>query len=319
MYILSEKNIKKIATTKIAFDAVRDAFIAAYKGNGTIFPVVHAKGCEEGNTFSVKSGNLTDPRIVGFKTGSYWKNNQAKGLPNHGTTTVLLDEDTGFARAVLNAGYLNGLRTAAANAVASNSLARADASILGVIGAGHQAIFEIKAICEIRKIEKILIFSRKEKTAIAAITELASMGIFAEYAEAETVCRNADILVTVTGAREALFDTQWIKPGTHISAMGADQPGKQELPVPLVLAASLFADHPPQSRVNGEFEMAALSELSLNIVPIGAVLSGDQAGRISEEEVTIFDSSGIALQDLCVAQSVLEKAIEVGLAEKVDF
>lgn len=319
MYILSEKNIKKIATTKIAFDAVRDAFIAAYKGNGTIFPVVHAKGCEEGNTFSVKSGNLTDPRIVGFKTGSYWKNNQAKGLPNHGTTTVLLDEDTGFARAVLNAGYLNGLRTAAANAVASNSLARADASILGVIGAGHQAIFEIKAICEIRKIEKILIFSRKEKTAIAAITELASMGIFAEYAEAETVCRNADILVTVTGAREALFDTQWIKPGTHISAMGADHPGKQELPVPLVLAASLFADHPPQSRVNGEFEMAALSELSLNIVPIGAVLNGDQAGRISEEEVTIFDSSGIALQDLCVAQSVLEKAIEVGLAEKVDF
>ena len=319
MYILSEKNIKKIATTKIAFDAVRDAFIAAYKGNGTIFPVVHAKGCEEGNTFSVKSGNLTDPRIVGFKTGSYWKNNQAKGLPNHGTTTVLLDEDTGFARAVLNAGYLNGLRTAAANAVASNSLARADASILGVLGAGHQAIFEIKAICEIRKIEKILIFSRNEKTAIAAITELASMGIFAEYADAETVCRNAGILVTVTGAREALFDTQWIKPGTHISAMGADQPGKQELPVPLVLAASLFADHPPQSRVNGEFEMAAISELNLNIVPIGAVLSGDQAGRVSDEEVTIFDSSGIALQDLCVAQSVLEKAIEVGLAEKVEF
>ena len=201
---------------------------------------------------------------------------------------------------------------------------------VGFIGVGERGVgavrhfchidgVEIKAICEIRKIEKILIFSRKEKTAIAAITELASMGIFAEYAEAETVCRNADILVTVTGAREALFDTQWIKPGTHISAMGADHPGKQELPVPLVLAASLFADHPPQSRVNGEFEMAALSELSLNIVPIGAVLNGDQAGRISEEEVTIFDSSGIALQDLCVAQSVLEKAIEVGLAEKVDF
>lgn len=319
MHILSEKNIKKIATTQIAFDAVREAFIAAYKGNGTVFPVVHAKGCEEGNTFSVKSGNLTSPRIVGFKTGSYWKGNHAKGLPNHGTTTVLLDEDTGFARAVLNAGYLNGLRTAAANAVASNSLARTDAKILGVLGAGHQAIFEIKAICEIRDIEKILIFSRNRKTVEGAISELATAGIVAEYADVETVCCSADILVTVTGARGALFDAKWIKPGTHISAMGADQPGKHELPVPLVLAASLFADYPPQSRINGEFEMAAMAELTLNILPIGAVLSGDQPGRVSDEEVTIFDSSGIALQDLCVAQSVLEKAIELGFAEEVEF
>lgn len=319
MYILSEKNIKKIATTKIAFDAVRNAFIAAYQESGTVFPVVHAKGCEEGNTFSVKSGNLTNPRIVGFKTGSYWKNNNAKGLPNHGSTTVLLDEDTGFARAVVNAGYLNGLRTAAANAVASNSLARVDAKVLGVLGAGHQAIFEIKAICEIRDIDQILIFSRNQKTAVAAITELASAGIFAEYADVETVCRSADILVTVTGARAALFDAEWIKPGTHISAMGADQPGKHELPVSLVLAASLFADYPPQSRINGEFEMAAMAELSLNIIAIGAVLTGDQPGRVSDEEVTIFDSSGIALQDLCVAQSVLENAIELGLAEEVEF
>ncbi|MBT5073886.1 MAG: ornithine cyclodeaminase family protein [Kordiimonadaceae bacterium] len=319
MHILSEENIKKIANQKIAFDAVEQAFIAAYQQKGNIFPVVHGRGCDEGNTFSVKSGNLTDLRISGLKTGSYWAGNHLKGIPNHGTTTILLDEGTGFARAVLNAGYLNGLRTAAANAVASNSLARNDASTLGVLGAGHQAIFEIKAICAIRHIKKVLIHSRNEKTVSKAMMELASSGIFAEYADSETVCRQADILVTVTGAREALFDAAWIKPGTHISAMGADQPGKRELPVELVLKSSLFADYPPQSRVNGEFEAAYGENPDLDITAIGAVLVGEHDGRTDDDQITIFDSSGIALQDLCVATAVLDIAIEQGLAQEVDF
>lgn len=319
MHILSEENIKKIADKQIAFDAVKDAFIAAYQEKGTVFPVVHGKGCGDGKTFSVKSGNLSEARIVGFKTGSYWPGNQAKGIPNHGTTTVLLDEDTGFARAVLNAGYLNGLRTAAANAVASFHLARADAEVLGVIGAGHQAIFEIKAICAIRNIKKILIHSRNQDTVDHAIVELTSAGIIADSTSAKEVCQNADILVTVTGARGALFDGDWIKPGTHISAMGADQPGKQELPVELVLKSTLFADYPPQSRINGEFEAAYKKKPEVVITAIGAVLSGDHIGRSDDQEITIFDSSGIALQDLCVAQLVLDKAINQGLAQEVEF
>lgn len=319
MYILSESAVKKIATKKIAFDAVSEAFIAAYKEQGTVFPVVHAKGCDEGNTFSVKSGNLLKQRLSGFKTGSYWAGNHTKGIPNHGTTTILLDEETGFARAVLNAGYLNGLRTAAANAVASNQLARKDASVLGVLGAGHQALFEIKAICEIRDIAKILINSRKEKTAMAAVRELANDGIEAEYTDVETICRSADILATVTNAKEPLFNADWIKPGTHISAMGADQPGKQELPVELVMTASIFADFPPQSRVNGEFEAAFNEKSDLEITAIGAVLTGDAPGRVNVEQITIFDSSGIALQDLCVAKSVLDIAIDRGLAQEVEY
>ncbi len=319
MYILSEKNIKKIANKKIAFNAVKDAFVAAYKGNGVVFPVVHGKGCENGETFSVKSGNLSEARIVGFKTGSYWPGNHIKGMPNHGTTTVLLDEDTGYARAVLNAGYLNGLRTAAANAVASFYLAREDASVLGVIGAGHQAIFEIKAVCAIRNIKSIFIHSRSEETVINAIAELSSFGIIAVACTAKEVCQNADILITVTGARSALFDADWVKAGTHISAMGADQPGKQELPLELVLKSTLFADYPPQSIINGEFECAYKENSKVEITSIGAVLTGDHCGRSSDKEITVFDSSGIALQDLCVAQAVLTNAISQGLTQEVEF
>ena len=116
-----------------------------------------------------------------------------------------------------------------------------------------------------------------------------------------------------------LFDADWIKLGTHISAMGADQPGKQELPVELVLKSTLFADYPPQSKINGEFESAFKKNSKVVITPIGAVLTDDHCGRSNDQEITIFDSSGIALQDLCVAQAVLTEAISQNLTQEVEF
>lgn len=319
MYVLSEENVKKIASQELAFDAVTQAFIAAHKGNGIIFPVVIAKGCDGGNSISLKSGHLKDQRLSGYKSGSYWANNHEKGIPNHSTTTILLDEETGITQAVINAGYLNGLRTAAANAVATNQLARKDATVLGVLGAGHQAIFEIKAVCQVRAIEKVLISSRSESSAQRAVNELAGAGIVAEVADSEATCRSADILVTVTNARAPLFQARWIRPGTHISAMGADQSGKQELPLALVNEACLFADLPAQSRAIGEFEVACIENPELNITAIGAVLTADQEGRSDDTQITIFDSSGIALQDLCTAKAVLDKAVSRGLAAEVSF
>ncbi|MCJ8324164.1 MAG: ornithine cyclodeaminase family protein [Rhizobiales bacterium] len=319
MFILSEENVKKIATEDLAFKAVTEAFVAAYELTGKIFPVVIASGCVEGNSFSIKSGNLSVQKLSGLKVGSYWAGNHLKGMANHSTTTLILNEETGVVQAVINAGYLNGLRTAAANAVATNKLARKNARTLGVLGAGHQAIFEIKAICKVRDIQKILIHSRKPQTVLKAVEQLATIGIVAESASVEAVCRAADILVTVTNSKTALFKGEWIKPGTHISAMGADQSGKQELPLELVRKAQLYADLPAQSRAIGEFELASGSTKDLKICPIGAVLVGDDEGRVNHEQITIFDSSGIALQDLCIAKTVLDKAIEQELVMEIDF
>jgi len=319
MYIVSEENVKKIATPALAFTAVSEAFIAAYKNLGEIFPVVIAKGCDAGNIFSIKSGNLSELRLSGLKVGSYWADNHLKGLSNHGTTTLLLDEATGRPHAVINAGYLNGLRTAAANAVATDQLARKNAKVLSVLGAGHQAIFEVKALCRIRDIETVVISSRSPASVERAVKTLTAAGINAKATDTETACRQADILTTVTNATEPLFDPAWIKPGTHISAMGADQSGKQELPLALVNESSLFADLPAKSRVIGEFERASQSNSDLHITAIGAVLTGEAAGRTSESQITIFDSSGIALQDLCVAKAVLDQAIENGMAVDVEF
>ncbi|MBL4629950.1 MAG: ornithine cyclodeaminase family protein [Paraglaciecola sp.] len=319
MFILSEDNVKKIANEGLAFEAVSEAFVAAYEKKGAIFPVVIANGCDGGNSFSIKSGNLSVQKLSGLKIGSYWADNHSKGLPNHSTTTLILNEETGVIQAVINAGYLNGLRTAAANAVATNKLARKNARILGVLGAGHQAIFEIKAICKVRDIQKILIHSRTEETVLKAVEQLEKLGIIAESASVESVCRAADILVTVTNSTSPLFKEEWIKSGTHISAMGADQSGKQELPIELVRKAKLYADSPTQSRAIGEFEAASNSTQELKICSIGAVLIGDNEGRTNLEQITIFDSSGIALQDLCVAKMVLDKAIEQRLVMEIDF
>lgn len=319
MYIVSETVVKKIATPALAFDAVKKAFIAAWREAGQVFPVVIAEGVDEGNIFSVKSGNLSEERLSGLKMGSYWARNLEKGLPNHSTTTVLLDEETGISRAVVNAGFLNGLRTAAADAVATSVLARSDAKVLGCLGAGHQAVFEIEALMEIRDFERVLIHSRNPKTVERAIGELAAVGIEAEATDAKAICEAADVLITATNATAPLLEIGWVRPGTHISAMGADQTGKQELPLDLVAGASLFADVPSQSRAIGEFEKAAAENSELEIVSIGAVLTGNHPGRTDEDEITIFDSSGIALQDLCAADAVLAVAISLGLAQEVDF
>jgi len=319
MYVISEKIVRQIATTSLAFDAVRKAFIAAHTGQGNLFPVVIAKGTREGNTFSVKSGNIADAGLSGLKTGSYWPENHTRGLPNHGSTTLLLDEQTGFVRALINAGYLNGLRTAAADAVACSVLARKNSQTLGVIGAGHQAIFEVQAVCEVRDINSVLVTSRSEQSAKKAVETLTKGGISAEVADTRAVCQSADILITATNARAPLFENDWINLGTHISAMGADQSGKQELPVEFLRSASLFADMPEQSRVIGEFEIAAKANPDLNIQAIGAVLNGEAEGRRDEDQITVFDSSGIALQDLCVAEAVLQAAVLNGALSEVEF
>ncbi|PHZ86548.1 ornithine cyclodeaminase family protein [Paremcibacter congregatus] len=319
MFVVSEEIVKEIMTQELAYDAIKGAFITSYQARGEIFPVVIAKGCDKGNIFSIKSGNLFDQRLSGLKMGSYWSKNTLRGLPNHNTTIILLDEETGRTHAIINGGYLNGLRTAAANAVATDYLARREATVLGVLGAGHQSIFEIKAICQIRNIKRILINSRQQETAERAVRLLADDGIQAEVSTTEQVCRQADILVTVTSATAPLFQADWIRPGTHISAMGADQSGKQELPIELISCAALYADLPAQSRKIGEFESASLLTPELKVTAIGAVLSGDDRGRGSSDEITIFDSSGIALQDLSIAKMVLDTAISRGLVNQVKF
>lgn len=223
-------------------------------------------------------------------------------MPCHGTTVFLLKPDTGELQAVIAASEVNAYRTAAAGAVAVDYLARRDSRVLTVFGTGHQAEYEVLAVCEVRNIEKVLVVGRSRSSASAFIERLKQKEINAENTSAQSGCEQADIIVTATTAQEPLFDARWVKDGTHISAMGADKTGKHELPVDLYNTATLFCDNKLHSIDIGEFQHS----LSQSITEIGHVIVNNALGRKTDKDITIFDSSGIAIQDLFVAAKLLD-------------
>ncbi|MFD4669588.1 ornithine cyclodeaminase family protein [Lentzea sp. NPDC058450] len=294
---LSEAESAALVDDELALAAAREAFLAAAKGS--TFPVVIGRSSTPDTRFTLKSGSAGE--LVGVKIGSFWPGNV--DLPRHSSTIVLLDPATGRLSAVVEAAAANAYRTAAADALAVQALARADSRTLTVIGTGHQALHEVRAVSRVRPIERVLVVGRRAATAFAERVT-AETGLPAEATDARTGVAAADVLVTATTAREPLFDASWVAPGTHISAMGADGPGKQELPTELHSNALLFCDLPDQSTTIGEFQHAQ----GVTPTALGAVLTGEAAGRTSRDDVTVFDSSGFALQDLTLAAALLRRA-----------
>ncbi len=322
MQIVSEAVARQVATMADAIGVVEQAFIDFERGQAQAFPVVLGHGCSPTTRFSVKSGVILTQALVGVKVGSYWPQNRARGLPNHGSTTWFLDDDTGLPRALVAASYLNGLRTAAADGVAVKRLARPDAQVLGVLGAGNQAWYEVQAICEVRPIRRVNVWSPDGPEAEDFVRRLRDeLHIEAAAPGQEATVREADVLVTITPSRQALFPAGWVRPGTHVSAMGADASGKQELDVALVAAARRYADDIAQSLSMGEFEAAAKAGLidAGGVRTLGAVLLDPALGRSDPRQITVFDSSGIAMQDLAIAAFALERAQQAGLVTEVDF
>jgi ornithine cyclodeaminase len=311
MILIPEAQAEKLMTRELAFSAVKRAFIASAEGSGTVNPVVIGQGLASGETYSIKSGAASIDRIVGLKVGSYWPTADSFGMARHGSSILLLDPDTGRLKALIEASRLNGVRTAAADAVAASCLSRADSQVLAVIGAGAQACHEIAAICAIRPIRCVLIATRTVSKAnkLADLTT-AVCRVPAEVVGVEEACRRADILVTVTSSRLPLFEAAWVRSGTHIASMGSDQVGKQELPTGLLLDARLFCDLESQSLKIGEFQHLAgqVESGSTFVTAIGDVLLGRKPGRQTRDEITVFDSSGLALQDLFVASQLLKAA-----------
>lgn len=304
---MSEAVSADLITPQLAFEAARQAFLAAASDTAHVFPAVLAHGSVSSNRFSVKSG--TTSQLAGVKIGAFWPSNPERGLPRHSSTILLIDQETGRIGAVIEASKVNAFRTAAADAVAASLLARDDARTLAIFGAGQQAFYECQALAAIRPLKHIHVVARDASRAEAFIGLLTSaLGIDATHSAPERACRAADIVVTATPARAPLFDANWIAPGTHVASMGSDAKGKQELPPELFRRAELFCDLPAQSVEIGDFQHVRAEILAdrLSLTAIGSVIAGRAKGRSSKEAITVFDSSGIALQDLCVAQMLLD-------------
>lgn len=309
--VVEEAVSKALVDEDLALESARSAFTASVTG-GTVYPVVVAPVTGDGHRFTVKSGASGTEAVI--KIGSYWPGNDAHGLSNHGSTVVLLHPDTGRVAAVVEAAAGNAFRTAAADALAVQTLAREDSRVLAVVGTGHQALYETRAAVRVRDFDTVLVAGRRPQAAQTRADELRELlaasgtgssgtgDLVVEATGIEDAVRRADVVVTATNAKEPVIRAEWVRPGTHISAMGADGSGKQELDPGLYEAAALFCDLPDQSRAIGEYSHAPDS---VEITALGSVLTGDAPGRTDDEQITVFDSSGFALQDLAFAQAIL--------------
>lgn len=302
MLFIAEAESAALATHEIAYAAIREALIAACEDGTESFPVVHGHGSRRENRFTVKAAAAAE--VAGLKVGSFWPGNPAIGLPRHNSLILLFDQEKGRIGAAIEAGTLNAYRTAAADAVAADALARPDAATLAIFGAGHQAQYECAAVARIRPIHRVLVVARNPQQGATMAAALRDQGLAAETAAAEAACTAADIIVAATSATAPLFEAGWVRPGTHVASMGSDARGKQELPPQLLAEASLFCDLPGQSRAIGEFQHAPPDTA---LVAIGDVLSGRHPGRRSAEEITVFDSSGLSIQDLYIGRHLLAR------------
>ena len=319
IHIVDAETAERLLTQDVAIQLIRECLTDLDSGVSLSFPSVRGHGSDPSPRFGVKSGFDGRRRLPGLKVGSYWPPNAARGLLNHGSTTLLLDDATGFPVALVAATHLNALRTAASDAVAVDALARPDASALALFGTGNQIFHEALAIAQVRSLSQIFVCGRSPEKAEALVSRLIEAELPAAAASATDALARADMVVTATASREPLFESRDIRPGTHISAMGADGPGKQELPPALASRAHIFADTLEQTFAIGEFQYLAGTPDAERVVQLGAVLNGNAEGRTADDQITIYDSSGFALQDIAVAAHVFERARALGMTIEVNI
>jgi alanine dehydrogenase len=234
------------------------------------------------------------------KAGGYWPGNADKGLTNHQSTVFLFDPDTGRLTGLVAGNYLTAVRTAASSAVSINALARPDAKVLGMVGAGHQSTFQLRAAARQRDFEKVVAWNPHPEMLPRLEAVATELGLAFEAVTREELGAQADVIITITSAFEPLLMADWIKPGTHIACMGTDTVGKQEVDPALLAKAVVFTDEIAQSVSLGEAQHAIKAGLISegDITPIGKVLNGDHPGRTSADQITLFDGTGVGLQDL---------------------
>ncbi|MEX0350672.1 MAG: iminosuccinate reductase BhcD [Paracoccaceae bacterium] len=321
MLIVPEREIADLMTREAAFDAVEKVFAAMAAGDAYNFPVVREAIGHEDALYGFKGGFDQAGLTLGLKAGGYWPHNLKKReIINHQSTVFLFDPDTGKAKAMVGGNLLTALRTAAASSVSIKHLARPDASVIGMIGAGHQAAFQLRSALEQRKFDKVIgwnfhpeMLPNIEKVATEA-------GLPFEAVQLDGMAE-ADVIISITSAFSPSLMAEHVSPGTHIACMGTDTKGKQEVEAALLAKAAVFTDEVAQSISIGEAQHAIADGLiaEADIAQLGAVINGTHEGRSSDDQITLFDGTGVGLQDLAVAASVVELAVATGIAIEVDF
>lgn len=321
MLILNGHEVEQLLDMPGCMAAMEDALIGLARGDFhlPLRPVVKPPG--QGHFLGLMpTFRGGDRPLYALKTVAIFPGNPALGLDPHQGTVTLYSGETGEVLAVMNASPITAIRTAAASGIATRALARRDARVLAVIGAGHQADPHIAAMLEARQFEDIRIAARSLESA----ERLAADWPLARAVDTnEEAVRGADVICTVTQSAEPVLEADWLEPGAHINAVGACLPNTRELDSATVARAAFFTDSRESCENEaGDYILAlkdgAIAEGHIK-GELGEVLADLTPGRSSDDEITVFESLGLAVEDLAAAEYLVRRAAETGAGTTLEF
>lgn len=331
--VLSQAELKQVLEPDRVIETVESVYTQKAEGRTAVWPSVEYHFEEKNAVMDIRSGYLAGDKLHGAKMLNNFPLNVGAGLPAFTGMLLVFDSETGMPLALMDASYITSLRTGAAAALGVRTLARKNSRNLLIVGAGRQAFFMVAAtLLAMPQIENVRVHdpinSANAEEFVSQIKarlkselnlDLPDKVNFTARADLQAVLQDSDAVITVTRATSPIIKKEWVKQGTHFSCIGADMLGKEELDPELFRTARAFADDKKQCLSFGEMEiphkLGIISEQSIQ-GELGEVLAGTVTGRISEEDITIFDATGLALLDIATGKLALDLAREKGLGQK---
>ena len=319
--LLAAQHVEQLLDFDTALAATREAFVLHSEGSGRVFPLVREKLA--GGTFGIKSGCVEAQDLLGFKAAGSWPGNRALGSEAHQATILLFDPASGRPRCVIDGNLITTLRTGAAGGLGLLQLARPESTRVSVFGTGVQGQIQTRFALRLLPGLKSLRYASSRggtdagfEAAIAA--EARGHVDVAPMTDRDAAVADSDIVITTTPGKGPLFSCDAVSPGTHLSCVGTDSAGKRELPEGLLARCRIFVDDAVQTRTIGELQWAK-GDAAPPCTTFGDLLTGKAAYSRQADDITLFDMTGIALQDLTVAGLLWRRAEAENIGTLVDW
>lgn len=315
LLLLAGPQVEKLLTRCDVLEAVREAFVLHSQRQGRVFPVVRER-LDTGGVFGIKSGDVQAQGLLGFKAAGFWPSNRTRGGEPHQATIMLFDPATGRPTCLIDGNAITTARTGAAGVLGVQQLARPDSACLCIFGTGVQARVQLGLALDLMPAIREVHYVTSRR-----VPDPAFEAVFAQRCrllhatDPDAAVAASDIVITATPGGGALFAAEAVRPGTHVNAVGADTKGKRELPEGLLARARVFVDDREQSRQIGEGQWYE----TLDVIEIGDLLTRKAQVSRKTEDITVFDMTGLALQDLTVARMLQRRATEAGCGARIPW
>jgi ornithine cyclodeaminase/alanine dehydrogenase-like protein (mu-crystallin family) len=325
--VLSAEDVARLLPMRDCIEVMRDALAALARGKALVPLRMVMRMPDASGFLGVMPGQIDADGgregALGMKAVSVFPGNARRGIDTHQGAVLLFESDTGRLSALMDGATITAIRTAAVSGVATDLLARADATELAILGAGVQARTHLEAIAAVRPIRRVRVWSRNPERARELVKASAARytASIEAVASAEAAVRGADVIATVTASPQPVLQRPWVKDGAHLNAVGSSIPSTREIDSATMTAARLFVDRRESALNEAGDVLMPIREGAFNAdhiqAELGDVIIGSDPGRRSAAELTLFKSLGLAVEDVAAAAFILKRAQETGVGQIV--